>query len=281
MVLQSRNVRDKFRELKDVEDGCFCNVIVQLVKGPFDLHDRVTLWVSDYTENMAFYNIATSAANAAFEDGDPHGYLSSKKNSMAKTKTKDPRPSGKRSMQITCWEPHVTAIREGEISEGTWVIIRNLQVKYGREHWNLEGYLREDREARGVKIGIQALDSTDREAMDPRHLAALRRHRDYLRTTKSQRKEIDEAAEAGKKRKSMGLSGEEHSTMNSNARRKARRKAEQAAREKAAQEQAGQRAPEDPKATPEPEPVRNIPTPNLNSSGTYIEKCPGYSSVHD
>lgn len=278
MVLRSRNVRDKFRELKDVEDGCFCNVIVQLVKEPFDLHDKITLWVSDYTENPSFYNVATSAANAAFEDGDPHGYLSNKKKSTAKTKTKDPRPSGKRSMQITCWEPHATAIREGELSEGTWVLIRNLQVKYGREHWNLEGYLREDREARGVKIGVQALDSTDREAMDPRHLAALRRHRDFLRTTKSRRKEIEEAAEAGKKRKSLGLSEEKP---NSDARRKARRKAEQAARKKAAQEQAGQWAPKDPEAGREPEPVRNILTPDLNSSGPYIEKCPGSASIHN
>ena len=264
IVVQSRSVRDKFRELKDVDEG-FCDLIVHLVREPYDMSDKMTLWVSDYTENAAFFNVGSSAVNATgFEDGDPHGYVVKFKGSAEKHINED-RPSGKRSMQITCWEPHASAIRESKISKGTWVLMKNVQVKFGRDVGNLEGYLREDRGAHGVRISIFALDTADRQSMDPRHVEALRRYREYERFTKSQLKQIGDAAKAGQKRKSLLTTEEQPTKLNSSARRLALRKAE---REKAVQRELEEKVPSE-----KPEVVRHTPTPNLNSSGKCFITC--------
>lgn len=262
MAVQSRNVRDKFSELKDVKDG-FYDLIVHVVKEPYDAVDKMTLWVSDYTENAAFYNFSGKTTNSTgFEDGDPYGYIAKFGKKAAEKRNAEEYPSGKRLLQITCWEPHASVIRESKISKGTWVLMKNVQIKFGRNVSNLEGYLREDRQAYGVKIGIVALDSTDRDSMDPRHIAALRRYRDYNRSRKSELKEVEDAAKAGQKRKSQLMVEGQSAKSNSHARRKARRKSE---REEAAQRELKERT-----ASEKPEPIHRGPTPNLNSAGRFL-----------
>lgn len=261
-MVQSRNVREKFRVLKDVTEGLFCDLVVHIVRAPYDEGNKMTFWVSDYTENQAFYNFSVNATDSMwFEDGDRYGYLAKSGKKSAENRGDEEGPYGKRSMQITCWEPHASAIRESSISKGTWVLMKNVHIKYGRNASNLEGYLREDLGAYGVKIGIFALDSTDRESMDPRHLQALKRHRDYDRARRSQLKEIGEAAKAGQKRKSQGVAEEQTPASNSTSRRKARRKAK---------ERAAQKAPDEQNGAEELEVVGVAPTPNLNSSGTSL-----------
>lgn len=265
IVVQSRNVRDKFRELKDVDEG-FCDLIVHLVREPYDMSDKMTLWVSDYTENAAFFNVGSSAVNTTgFEDGDPYGYVAKFSKGSTEKYANEDRPSGKRSMQITCWEPHASAIRESKISKGTWVLMKNVQVKFGRDVGNLEGYLREDRGAHGVRINIFALDTADRQSMDPRHIEALRRYREYERFTKSQLKQIRDAAKAGQKRKSLLMTEEQSTKPKSSSRRQARRKAN---KEKAVQRELEEKVPSE-----KPEVVRHTPTPNLNSSGRCFINC--------
>lgn len=282
-IAQSTKVRDKFRELKDVADGCFCDTIVEIVKEPYDSGDKITLWVSDYTENSQFYNhLPPVTKNSDHQDGDPYGYVAKfNKKSSEGEKKPEQGPFGKRSMQITCWDPHVTAIRHGKLTKGTWVSIKNLQVKFGRNVANLEGYLREDRGAHGTKLGIFALDTTDRESMDDRHVAALKRHREYNRHRKSQLKEIEEAAHAGQKRKATTAAQDEQPA-NSKSKRAAKRKAQ---REKAAaQEAANKTVPEVEPARPvahrsdpvelepvEPAPVPRAPAANLNTNGKLLQ----------
>lgn len=225
MTVRSRNVKEKFSLLEGVQDGRFCDIVVQVVKEPYDQGDKITLWVSDYTENMAFFHHALDSGILAEEsDNDPFGYTT--KHSMAAvSKTGWNGPFGKKSLQITCFEPHATAIRDGRISVGTWVSIRNLQVKIGHNASNLEGYLREDREAHGPKLGISPLDPRDDpENINPRLKDALRRKRDYERVKKDQLQDISEAAKAGQKRKAeVAVSSEPKKIPKSKARRKARR----------------------------------------------------------
>jgi protection-of-telomeres protein 1 len=196
--VQSTNVVDKFRELKDLQDGRFSDLVVQVVKDPYDLGDKITLWVSDYTENPSFFNqsVSLEAVNG-IAHADPYGYGTNGEDA-ASSHTGWTGPFGKRSLQITCWEPHATAIRNCKISQGSWVAIRNVQIKLGHNYGNLEGYLRGDLNS-PLKIGISPLDI--RGEPDERFKAAVRRKKDYEKTKKQQLKSIVVAAEAGQKRK--------------------------------------------------------------------------------
>ncbi|POR35047.1 Uncharacterized protein TPAR_04760 [Tolypocladium paradoxum] len=221
---RSNNVKDKFRELKDVREGNFADTIVQIVRDPYDLGDKFTLWVSDYTENQLFFHFSFTGGNVAEgQVGDPHGYLAKFSNGQQKAEWTG--PFGKRSMQVTCYEPHASVIRNQGLSNGSWVSLRNMQLKFGHNGSNLEGYLREDRGAQGIKINIVPLNPTeDPESVSPQLKNAIRRKRDYEKAKKGQLKDISEAAKAGDKRKAdMGLDTEQSTKMNSGERRKAKR----------------------------------------------------------
>ncbi|RFN45978.1 protection of telomeres protein 1 [Fusarium flagelliforme] len=224
MVMTSANVKDKFRLLKDVQDGQFCDIVAQIVRPPFDAADKITLWVSDYTENAAFYNFSIGADAASLgRDGDPWGYLD--KFTTAANTTDWPGPFGKRSMQITCWEPYATVIREENMRLLTWIDARNIQIKMSRNGANLEGYLREDRGALGTKFGIHEVDLTvDPENINHHAKAALQRKREYERLRKEQLKDIKEASKAGEKRKKGVETNGKSKKDNARSRRDAKRK---------------------------------------------------------
>lgn len=193
MKTKSANASDKFKELKDVRDSTFADVIVQLVKQPYDTSDKITLWVSDFTENDSFFHFAFKGFG--YDSGqapDPFGYGVNLPYG-AGTGGEWKGPFGKRSMQVTCFEPHTSFIREQRLSTGSWVMLRNLHIRYGNNAANLEGYLRSD-----WKIHVIQMDITDTEAPDPRLKEAVRRFRDYER----EKEMLLQAGLAGKKRKS-------------------------------------------------------------------------------
>ena len=55
-VQRSANIKDKFSLLKDVQDARFYDIIVRVAQEPYDSIDKLTLWVTDYTENDRFFN---------------------------------------------------------------------------------------------------------------------------------------------------------------------------------------------------------------------------------
>lgn len=216
---KSITVNEKFKELKDVQIDKFVDVIVQLVRQPYDSGDRVTLWVSDFTENDNFFQFAWKGpAVRADKPADPYEYES------AMPYGAGPRgewkgPFGKRSMQVTCFDPHTAYVREKDLSIGSWVMLRNLHIKRGRNDANLEGFLRSD-----LKINITQMDITDTESPDPRLKEAVRRKRDYEELKQTQRQEIFNASMAGKKRKSdlaeMGITSSDKPRKNRNKTKK-------------------------------------------------------------
>ncbi|KAI9158707.1 Protection of telomeres protein [Paramyrothecium foliicola] len=222
--IQSTNVRDKFRQLKDVQDGIFCDLVVQVVKNPYDLGERVTLWVSDYTENKSFFNHSFSLDNVdERRESDPFGY-GAWKSDTTKSEGGWTGPFGKRSLQLTCFEPHASAIRNCNISQGSWIMIRNVQVKFGHNFSNLEGYLREDR-ATPLKVNIFVLDLNDE--LDERLKEAIRRKREYEKSKKNQLRSIVDAAKAGQKRKADMAEQDERPALRAKTRRREKRFSEQ------------------------------------------------------
>ncbi|KAK5993260.1 hypothetical protein PT974_06689 [Cladobotryum mycophilum] len=231
MKIKSTNVHNKFKELKDIRDGVFADMIVQIVKRPYDLGDKYTIWVSDYTENDQLYNFAFGGNGSLESGGNPYGYPTTIGMS-SETGPEWPGPYGKRSLQISCFEPHASLVRDKGLTAGDWVFLRNLQIKYGHNASNLEGYLREDRAAAGIKINIIPMDPmADTERIDPRLKEAIRRKRDYERQKKGQIKGLAEAAQAGKKRKSEMAETSEQA--NTKSKRRSKRAAQQAKRSRA------------------------------------------------
>ncbi|KAG9255309.1 uncharacterized protein F5Z01DRAFT_673260 [Emericellopsis atlantica] len=238
MVAQSATSLDKFRVLQNVEPGRFYDLIVKVARKPYDWGDKVTLWVTDYTENPAFYRFPERSSNGLADtqgnpDGDPYGYCSKFINTDNITTASDAMP-GQRSLQVTCFEPHASAIREENIDKNAWVSMKNVQIKYGNNQANLEGFLREDR-ARGSKIGISQIDLDElrRKELNPttdqRLRDALRRNRDYEKQRKESDDLIAQAAQAGQKRKASPATGNGATAENAKARRRKRRMKKQEA----------------------------------------------------
>ncbi|CVK93175.1 hypothetical protein FPRO06_02856 [Fusarium proliferatum] len=223
MVVTSRNVKDKFKLLQDIQEGCFCDIVAQVVRPPHDGGDKMTLWVSDYTENPLFHNFSVGFDESSIgRDGDPFGYTD--KYTTAANPPGWPGPFGKRCIQITCWEPHVTALRDQDMGTLAWVLVKNLQIKLGHSGANLEGFLREDRDPYGPKISIRMVGSNpDSENFDPRAKEGLQRKRQYERLRKGQAREIKEALRAGQKRKHGVESKSEPKKGNSKSRRNEKR----------------------------------------------------------
>ncbi|KAK2602072.1 hypothetical protein N8I77_008639 [Diaporthe amygdali] len=183
----SRNIRDRFSLLADVQDRMFADLVVQVVREPFDLGDKICLWVSDWTENVRFFHRTDDSPDwtdgTPVRDGDPYGYTSKFKKPVdpVEVEGKWRGPSGKRSLQLTCWDPHADVIRD-QVELGTWLHLRKVQIGYGHNSTNLEGFLRGERQYSNFsdKINVQILDpQADGEKIDPRLRDAIRRKRDY------------------------------------------------------------------------------------------------------
>ncbi|KAG6081851.1 hypothetical protein E4U33_006365 [Claviceps sp. LM78 group G4] len=229
----SKNLKNKFSELKDLQDGKFVDTIAQVVREPYDLGDKITFWISDYTENPLFYQHQLMGSKGK-RTYDPYGYTTTFGASTSRSEWSG--PLGKLSMQITCFEPHVSAIRDERIMQGTWVSLRNLQVKYGRNMANLEGFLREDRGAEGVRINISKEESLDGERTRVEVKNAIRRKQQYEKTKKTQIKELTEAAAAGAKRRAeLCLDGEQPASKKTARERRSQKRAQKSQGHKAQQ----------------------------------------------
>ncbi|KAL0465751.1 hypothetical protein QR685DRAFT_575821 [Neurospora intermedia] len=207
-VKVSLNVKDKFSLLKDVTDGNFYDLIGQVAKDPYtDEMGRITLYLSDYTENDFFFHytwegVRDLASAARPADAYPEDY-----NPEASQQHPWVGPYGKRTIQISCYDAHADFIREAGVSAGTWLSLRNVQVKFGRNGAHLEGFLREERNASARKVNVEILDiaaphpSVTKAKVDPRLKEAVRRWRDYSQEKKTQILAVKAAQEAGAKRK--------------------------------------------------------------------------------
>ncbi|KOS19284.1 Protection of telomeres protein 1 [Escovopsis weberi] len=187
----------KFKELREISDHAFVDVIVEIVKDPWAQGDICTLWVSDYTEHGDFFNFAFKGLR-----GNPNGHDVS-------LDTVDHQGSS--------WVGP-----DQEFKARDWIHLRNLQIKFGHNGANLEGFLREDRDSHGTKVQIARLDlQGDPSTIDPRLIAAITRKRDYEREKKAQIKSLIEAENQGRKRRSDVAENQEPKA---NAREKRRQK---------------------------------------------------------
>ncbi|GJN74547.1 hypothetical protein PLICBS_008638 [Purpureocillium lilacinum] len=196
MKVQSVNIKDKYSTLKDVQQGMYTDTIVEVVREPYWLGDKYTLWVSDYTENSAFFEHSFGRGKSPRgQVGDPFGILPQNKEEQDWA-----GPFGQRSMQVTCFFPHADVVRDHPVSKGSWIKMRNLHIKFGHNNANLEGFLHEDKRY-PERINLFPLDLSDRENLSQELKDTIRRRKEYEQAYKSERKELDNTIE--KKRKQL------------------------------------------------------------------------------
>lgn len=227
--LNAANARDKFSLLEHIKDSQFVDLIVQVTREPYDEGDKVSLWATDYTENSTFFN--RTRDGTTYTDGDPFGYTSKfSKNSAPFANEPDSKwagPLGKKSIQITCWEPHASFVRQN-VHAWDWVRLRNVHIRYGHNSVNLEGSMHQDRLFLG-KVCVDVLDTqADRDTLDPHLIEALRRKRDHEKTERHSEK-------TGDKRKSEDAPKKDNAKSKRQRKRENKRKAEE---EEKAREQA-------------------------------------------
>ncbi|KAK3299145.1 uncharacterized protein B0H64DRAFT_472321 [Chaetomium fimeti] len=219
-AVQSLNIKRKFSLLRDVEEGKFYDLVVQVAREPYAGFDLVTLYVSDYTENPHFHpRVWEGLSEPTSGYGDPYGYTTGGGDMPREDWV---GPYGKRSLQLTCFEPHSSYIRD-EVKAGQWVMLRNVQIKHGKNGQFLEGFMRGERNASSTTINVHVLETRDADTIDPTLKEALRRCRDYQKKKKRQIKEVKSAQAAGLKRKASSSSGQETRLPNGKDRRKALR----------------------------------------------------------
>lgn len=202
-VDMSKNVKKKFSLLQDVTDNKFHDLIVRVAREPYDLGDKVTLYVSDYTENDKFFEYTREGVRDLDTRGDVWGYTTHKSEGEGDV-AEWVGPYGKKAMQITVYEPHARYARE-MLQTGDWVHIKNVQIKYGADGRFLEGFIREARNLAASTNYMDVLDPHDLDNVDKKlrddFKDAIRRWRDYVKMKKADNKHLKDLEHGSSKRK--------------------------------------------------------------------------------
>ena len=196
-VSRSANVKDKFSLLQDVQSGRFYDIIGKIIKVYEGSREGLSVYLSDYTQNDNFYNYEW---NKIQDGGDEYGYT--KKKPQKEPDKLWPGPYGKMTIQLTLYDAQAGYVRE-QVKIGQWVLMKNVQIKYGNMGGCLEGVLRGDRDKAEELVKVEILEqSEDQDRIDPRLKEGVRRKREHEKRFKSQMQAIkDEEACLGDKRK--------------------------------------------------------------------------------
>lgn len=209
LIQANKSNKDKFSLLKHVNPNHFYDLLGEIIK----LHDSLqclTVYLTDYTANKNFfeYSEGIDGNDSQGQEGDEYGYL--------KPKRRDdwPGPHGKLTIQLTLFDEHAQFVRE-RVKENTWVLVKNVQIKYGKTGGVLEGYMRGDGGKMNVTIvkvpgGAKDLQRSNeeedlrcKETDDPRFKEAVQRKMDWKK--KSEKKQLGKTVESvGAKRKHDG-----------------------------------------------------------------------------
>ncbi|KFY83738.1 hypothetical protein V500_09950 [Pseudogymnoascus sp. VKM F-4518 (FW-2643)] len=241
-VVQATNLKVKSCELKDARPGMFCDLVGEVIH-MYDVSDRTTVYITDYTSNKSFYNHVMPGVNPILEgrDGDDFGYSNPKLIHKSKKTNEWKGPYGKMSVQLTAFDDHSERFRE-HVKVGNWVKLLNVHFEFPKTGGCLEAKLRTDRRAHPGKIQVEVLvPPENKEDMDFLWKNALRRKRDYQETVRKQKREFEQEIEevTGKRKRE----DSEPVKMNGKLRRKEKRKAMQEKLEHKSKIEAGQGKP--------------------------------------
>ncbi|KAL5347839.1 hypothetical protein ACLOAV_007249 [Pseudogymnoascus australis] len=196
-VVQATNLKVKSCELKDARPGMFCDLVAEVIH-MYDVGERTTVYLTDYTSNKNFYNHVMPGVNPIMDgrDGDDFGYSNPKMVISSKKTNEWKGPYGKMSVQLTAFDEHSERFRE-HVKVGNWVKLLNVYFDFPKTGGCLEAKLRSDQRAYRSKVQVEVLAPPEnKEDMDFLWKNALRRKRDYQETVRKQKREFEQEIEA-------------------------------------------------------------------------------------
>ena len=218
--IQATNVKDKFKLMKDLKPDTFCDLLGEVSKVFDSRYDIVTVYLSDYTPHKDFYNHVWGGSSEGGRDGDDYGYIKSR------PKTTDwPGPFGKMSIQLTLFDGHAAFAREN-VKANQWILLRNVQIKFGRTGGCLEGFQRGEQQGYDGRHRIQIMKpAAEGDDNNARWKEGVRRKLEWQKKFAKQKEAFENAnSGAGEKRKRK-WNGEDGLGKNGRQRRKMKRAA--------------------------------------------------------
>ncbi|EMC98208.1 hypothetical protein BAUCODRAFT_66527 [Baudoinia panamericana UAMH 10762] len=210
------DIGPKFRLVEELRHKVFSDVVVQVVKKFSNSFGSCELYVTDYTENKdMWYYKPPEDLTTSERDGDDFGY-----NRPAKKNW--PGPYGWLVLKVNLKDPHAQFVN-AKISEGDFVILRNVKMKIMMEGAKLEGDMWPDDQS-PERVKVVKLMNQDL----PEIKELLLRKEKYWTKRRAQHPELypyQEEAQAKESKKD----------------KKRRKKAEKLAQEEAAAAQAAER----------------------------------------
>ncbi|OAP63013.1 hypothetical protein AYL99_02240 [Fonsecaea erecta] len=169
--------KEKFRTLAQLEltngRGYIFVDLLGEVRKVFSPNDLTTeLYVTDYTANAGLRDYQNSNDQGG-RDGDPWGYIEDKSSNHW------PGPWGKMTITVTCWGRQAS-VATHIAKLGSFVYLRNVQIKLDRNESRLEGNCRDDRDYPEKEL-IEVAGSEDANRKD-----LLRRKRAYEQKMQSE-----------------------------------------------------------------------------------------------
>ncbi len=176
-------IGEKFCALEAVAERKFYDLVVQVVRQPFHSGDRVTLWVTDYTANPTLLQLRPERRRRTRmgrrRGADRTTRMATRASSRPCRRATRARAGPARSAGGPCKLRATSRTRDfvrRNVVAGQWVRLRNVQVKFGSNQENLEGFLRQDQRHVQDKIYVDVLDPLGgSDKPDERLKEALRR----------------------------------------------------------------------------------------------------------
>ena len=180
---------DKFSLIKDVQEKTYCNIVGQVVK-IYAHHDRVEVYVSDYTINTLLWNYEWGK-----EDGFESGREGDEFNHVPRSSSnrKWNGPYGQMTLAVTLWPPHANIGRH-RLKENDFVFLRNVHIKW--KDRRLEGVLHQDTRHPDREDITVLKDNQDEDRVKE----VLRRKLDYAKKFKNHESDMIAQARALKRK---------------------------------------------------------------------------------
>lgn len=193
---QSINIKEKFKLLEDVQAGKFVDLLGEVRRVYDGSFDHVTVYLSDYTANNAFYRYVwpgkeRKRLKSHDMEADEFGDISTNTTNHDRDW---PGPFGKMSIQITLFDESANVVRE-EVKVGNWIYLKNVHIAHARMGDSIEGKVHGD----GGRVLIEVLRKSELEGKTDelsengaRWKAALYRKIEYEKKQEKQAKQLEE-----------------------------------------------------------------------------------------
>lgn len=190
--------KDKFSDIKDVENAKFYDLVGQVIKIYPSCND-VELSITDYTPNILLHNYEWGGGGQGgekYREGDEYNYLSRSSKNW-------PGPFGKLTMMVSLMPPH-SYFATSNIKENDFVFLRNVRIKQSSSG-TLQGSLWQDA-MYPDRVDVSVIgDKSHHRVKD-----ILRRKLDYTKRFEVQSAEFVDEARGRKRDRDEPLSKSQH-----------------------------------------------------------------------